>query len=271
MSYKGKLFSIFLIFILFIAGMAFSISYTGEKIKKLANPYAFIPENSTFLLYTQQNGEKILTFGINGNTAAITDFPANQQNSFFFASPFSINTTVDISFISSIDGNPVYEINTIPNRENSTINNGSSQAEAVGNIFSGEPFYFTNPFPSIYIIGSLPAVEASILAYTTDSGKTSPMTNFLNLNDNFSAFYYFGGNFPIKSISVNLTGESLFINTVFSKSVNIIKLYFVLLGVLPSYITVYTPAKSEITIKIPFKTSPFASAIDYILSILVHE
>ena len=102
MSYKGKLFSAFLIFILFIAGMAFSISYTGEKIKKLANPYAFIPENSTFLIFTQQNGEKILTFGINGNTAAITDFPANQQNSFFFASSLHINATVNISFVSEV-------------------------------------------------------------------------------------------------------------------------------------------------------------------------
>lgn len=271
MSYKGKLFSVFLIFILFIAGMAFSISYTGEKIKDLANPYAFVPENSTFLLYTQQNGEKILTFGINGNTAAITDFPANQQNSFFFASSLGINATVNISFVSTIDGNPIYEINTIPNQGNSAINNRSSQTKAVVNIFFGESFYFTNPFPSIYIIGSLPAVEASILAYTTDSVKTSPMINLLNLNDNFSAFYYFGSNSSIKSISANLTDGSFLINTVFSKSVNIIKVYFVLLGILPSYVVVYPPAKSEITIKVPIKTSTLATEISYILSLLVHE
>ena len=78
MRYKYKIISALVVFSLFMAGMTLSISYSGNKVNELSNPFYFIPENSTLIFYSDVGNIKEFTF-VTGNTSGtVINLPVNQ-------------------------------------------------------------------------------------------------------------------------------------------------------------------------------------------------
>ncbi len=249
MKYKYKIISALIVFSLFMAGITVSISYSGNKINELNNPLYYIPDNSTFVLYGHFYGAKSFTY-VKGNVSAvILYFPSNNLGTLSTVLPKDLNESISISYVTSSLGSPIYKFTVNLNKASSNMNNSSSSG-IYRTIYLTNTFCFSNPLPGIDIMGKLPAIEDSLRAYSINKGKNGSLEDFIDTNSIFSFVYISNNGTPIKFISANLTSNGYFISIMFNNSVNVNKIYFSLIAILPHYILVSPPSGEKIEIKI---------------------
>lgn len=249
MKYKYKILTALIVFSLFMAGITVSISYSANKIKELSNPFYFIPDNSTFVLYSQFNGAKSYTY-VSGNlSGVILYFPSNHLGTFSTVFSKGLNESISISYVTSSHGSPIYKFIVNLNKTSSNLNTSNSLG-SYRTMYVSNTFCFANPLPGIDIMGKLPAIEDSLRAYSINQGKNERLENFIDSNSIFSFVYMSNNGTPIKFISANLTSNGYFISILFNNSVNANKIYFTLEALLPHYILVYPPVGEKVEIKI---------------------
>ncbi len=262
MRYKYKIFSALVVFSLFMAGITFSISYSGDKVNELNNPFYFIPENSTFLFYSKEGNLKVYTF-VTGNTGgAVINLPVNQFGGISAVFPKDIRDNISLNYIDSILGYPIYKI-TISAKN---LNQSNSSIGLYQKLFPSNTFYFSNPLPSIDILGSLTAIEDALIAYSKNQAGNTSIENFIDTDSQFSFLYMSHHGNPVRFISANITPNAIFASIMFNNSVNVNKIYILLLGILPPYIMVYPPTGEKIELRISMGNN---NAIEFITKIIL--
>lgn len=262
MRYKNKIFTALAVFSLFMASITFSISYSGNKVNELSNPFNFIPENSTFLLYSEVGSAKMFTFEAGNASGVIIDIPVNQFGGISVVFPKDVEENISLAYVISLLGYPIYKITV----DQKILNQSNSSTQLYQKLYLSNTFYFSNPLPSIDILGTLIAVEYAIITHSSNQSGKAEMQNFIDTGSQFSLLYISQRDTAIKFISANLTSNVYAVSIMFSNSVNVNKIYIMLLGVLPHYILVYPPVGEKIELRI---SSNYGSALESIAKIII--
>ncbi|MHB8360271.1 MAG: hypothetical protein ACYDAO_03300 [Thermoplasmataceae archaeon] len=238
MNHYKRLFSSFIVFIIFIAAVSYSLIYTGEKVEKIGNPFSFVPENSTFIGYSQNNGVQFFMFVDNGQTGIVVHTLSEIGYNFSGLIEPPVNASIVISYIRNVGNYPIYEITTsisMMNSNSSVLVNKSN--DSIPGINKSEVF-ISNPVPGIDIVGSLLSVEFSLKGYIEGNGMHAYLKKFIDLNSEFSFVYLFGNGFPISMICGNLMSGIYTLNITFNKTINLLDVFVALAEILPNYVTV---------------------------------
>ena len=229
-----------------MAGMTLSISYSGNKVNELSNPFYFIPENSTLIFYSDVGNIKEFTF-VTGNTSGtVINLPVNQFGGISTVFSSEIRDNITLAYISSVRGYPIYKITVAPKDLN--VSNSSLGLYQKLNI--GNTFYFSNPLPSIDVLGKLRAIEEALTAYSKNQGGKAVLENFIDTSSQFSLLYMPQHGTPVGFISANLSYNAFFVSIMFNNSVNVNKIYIYLIAILPSYVLVYPPVGQKLELRI---------------------